>query len=255
MVGQFSDHPARRDTPSIGSQERNLDRATTRRLPPHRGDEDRHHVPAEPDAREQGAPRCSGLSPSRKGWVHEVRAVQDVLGGGLGYPEAAPNTAGEWAALARRMLDHRGAASILSMEFLSLANPRRARRVLRSLEGPRSTSSSPCGTRPPRSRRSGRPTCATPHGSPGRTTCGAYAARAVSRADSAGSPGTQPCVRSCERRTSSTSSTPGVATCRPRGSTWSRCPRVRTGRCCGSGSPASSESTQASAQTLPEPGQ
>jgi len=68
-------------------------------------------------------------------WVHEVRAVQDVLGGGLGYPDAAPNTAGEWAALARRMLDHRGNASILSMEFLSLANPRRARRVLRSLEG------------------------------------------------------------------------------------------------------------------------
>jgi len=70
-----------------------------------------------------------------KAWVHEVRAVQDVLGGGLGYPEAAPNTAGEWAALARRMLDHRGRASILSMEFLSLASPRRARRVLRSLEG------------------------------------------------------------------------------------------------------------------------
>jgi hypothetical protein len=31
------------------------------------------------------------------------------------------------------MVDHRGTASILSMEFLSLANPRRARRVLRSL--------------------------------------------------------------------------------------------------------------------------
>ena len=70
-----------------------------------------------------------------KAWVHEVRAVQDVLGGGLGYPEAAPNTAGEWAALTRRMLDHGGRASILSMEFLSLANPRRAKRVLRSLEG------------------------------------------------------------------------------------------------------------------------
>jgi hypothetical protein len=67
-------------------------------------------------------------------WVHEVRAVQDVLGGGPGYPAAAPNTAGEWAALARRMVEHDGPASILSMEFLSLADPRRARRVLRSLE-------------------------------------------------------------------------------------------------------------------------
>jgi len=67
-------------------------------------------------------------------WVHEVRAVQDVLGGGPGYPAAAPNTAGEWKALARRMIDHDGVASILSMEFLSLADPKRARRVLRSLQ-------------------------------------------------------------------------------------------------------------------------
>ena len=69
-----------------------------------------------------------------KRWVHQVRAVRDVLGGGLGYPAPGPDSAGEWAALARQMLEHRGRASILSMEFLSLANPGRARRVLSSLE-------------------------------------------------------------------------------------------------------------------------
>ena len=62
-------------------------------------------------------------------WVHQVRAVRDVLGGGLRYPAPAPDAAGEWAALVRQMLEHRGRASILSMEFLSLANPVRARRA------------------------------------------------------------------------------------------------------------------------------
>ena len=67
-------------------------------------------------------------------WGDEVRAVRDALGGGRGYPATAPSKAGEWAAMARRMVEHRGTASILSMEFLSVANPRRARRVLRALE-------------------------------------------------------------------------------------------------------------------------
>ena len=63
------------------------------------------------------------------------------------------------------------------------------------------------------------------------------------------------CVQASSR-TSGTCSTRGVVYLPARaGSTWSRCRRDRTGRCCGSGSPASSGSTQECAQTLAGPGQ
>lgn len=65
-------------------------------------------------------------------WVDQLHAVRDVLGGGLGYPEVGPKSKGAWPVLAREMLEA-DAASIVSMEFLSFADPRRARRVVASL--------------------------------------------------------------------------------------------------------------------------
>lgn len=67
-------------------------------------------------------------------WSRQVRAVQDVIDGTRGDPRIEAQARGAWDAMARQMLDHTGAASILSMEFLSFANARRAKRVVTSLD-------------------------------------------------------------------------------------------------------------------------
>ena len=74
----------------------------------------------------------AGLLVPGEHWVDQLHAVRDVLGGGLGYPEVGPKSRGAWPVLAREMLDA-DAASIVSMEFLSFADPRRARRIVASL--------------------------------------------------------------------------------------------------------------------------
>src|SRR5688572_23545665 len=66
-------------------------------------------------------------------WVRQVRAVQDVIDGTRGDPRVATEAQGAWAALAREVLDHTGTASIISMEFLSFADARRAKRAVTSL--------------------------------------------------------------------------------------------------------------------------
>jgi hypothetical protein len=66
-------------------------------------------------------------------WADQSLAVQDVLGFGADDPRALAATRGRWAAMASEMLEHRGTASILSMEFLSFADTDAAERVVTSL--------------------------------------------------------------------------------------------------------------------------
>lgn len=63
-------------------------------------------------------------------WADQVLAVRDLMGSLRGRPPAA-GTEGRWAQLTAEMLAHPG-PSILSMEFLSFADERRAAAVLDS---------------------------------------------------------------------------------------------------------------------------
>ena len=65
-------------------------------------------------------------------WADQVRAAHDVLGHhrDRGVRQRAT---GAWADAVGEMLAHEGAASVLSVEFLSFADTRAARRVVRSL--------------------------------------------------------------------------------------------------------------------------
>lgn len=67
-------------------------------------------------------------------WRDQDRAVRDVLRLTQGDERFARESAGMWRRLSEQMLAHRG-ASILSMEFLSFADPVQARHVVQSLDG------------------------------------------------------------------------------------------------------------------------
>lgn len=68
-------------------------------------------------------------------WSRQVRAVQDVLRRTRRDPRIRAEARGAWAALVRELMEHDGAASIVSVEFLSFAGTFGARRVVRSLGG------------------------------------------------------------------------------------------------------------------------
>jgi hypothetical protein len=65
-------------------------------------------------------------------WSRQVRAVQEVVRLDQDDPRVREESRGAWQEVADEMLAHRG-TSILSMEFLSFAAPRHARRVVGSL--------------------------------------------------------------------------------------------------------------------------
>ena len=73
------------------------------------------------------------LLPGRR-WADQDRAVRDVLGFSTSDPRDRALNEGMWRRLAGEMLAHRG-TSVLSMEFLSFADPERAAEVVSSLEG------------------------------------------------------------------------------------------------------------------------
>jgi hypothetical protein len=68
-------------------------------------------------------------------WARQVRAVQDVLGQAKDDPRVVAAATGAWDELRREMTNHTGVASVVSMEFLSFAGYRGARRVMGSLQG------------------------------------------------------------------------------------------------------------------------
>jgi len=65
-------------------------------------------------------------------WSQQVRAVQEAVRLDRKDPRIREEARGAWQAMADEMLGHRG-TSILSMEFLSFARRRQARRVIGSL--------------------------------------------------------------------------------------------------------------------------
>jgi hypothetical protein len=67
-------------------------------------------------------------------WKAQARAARDLTHFTRGDPVFRAEAEGAWRSLAGQMLNHRGAASIVSMEFLAYAGPRRARAATTSLE-------------------------------------------------------------------------------------------------------------------------
>lgn len=67
-------------------------------------------------------------------WVDQSRAVRDILFDTADARMRA-HLDGMWAQFRDQMLDHRGRASIISMEFLSFADEERAQRIVDSLAG------------------------------------------------------------------------------------------------------------------------
>lgn len=68
-------------------------------------------------------------------WVVQSRAVREMLFKPGDDPRLHRQTDGRWDELRQEMFDHRGRASIVSMEFLSFADAERARRIVESLDG------------------------------------------------------------------------------------------------------------------------
>lgn len=66
-------------------------------------------------------------------WHVQSRAVRDVMGFSTDDPRRAAETEGRWAAVTSEMLEHQGKGSVMSMEFLSFADPAQATRVVQSL--------------------------------------------------------------------------------------------------------------------------
>ena len=69
-----------------------------------------------------------------KAWGRQVRAAQDVIYSRYKDPKLQVATRGAWQAMASEMLSHDGAASIYSMEFLSFAGSRKAKRIVTTLQ-------------------------------------------------------------------------------------------------------------------------
>lgn len=67
-------------------------------------------------------------------WSHQVRGAQEVLRRTRRDPRVRAEARGAWSALVREVLEHDGAAAIVSVEFLSFAGRAAAKRVLRSLD-------------------------------------------------------------------------------------------------------------------------
>lgn len=74
------------------------------------------------------------LFPGPDGWSNQVLAVRDVLNLRMDA-EIRERAQGAWERLKDEMSAWQGRASVVSMEFLSFANARKARRVLTSLKG------------------------------------------------------------------------------------------------------------------------
>ncbi|HSE69794.1 MAG TPA: hypothetical protein VLA97_03475 [Nocardioidaceae bacterium] len=68
-------------------------------------------------------------------WADQVRAANDALGKSRRDPRIKAAAAGAWPVMAAQMLAHRGPASVISVEFLSFAGTRRARRIVEGLAG------------------------------------------------------------------------------------------------------------------------
>lgn len=66
-------------------------------------------------------------------WKAQIRAAQDIAVRKVKDPVFRAEARGAWRSLVRQMHDHRGVASIVSMEFLAYAGRRRARAATRSL--------------------------------------------------------------------------------------------------------------------------
>lgn len=66
-------------------------------------------------------------------WADQVRAVQDLLDMGEKDPELALRSAGRWERLTGELAARDEPVAVLSMEFLSFADARRARRAISSL--------------------------------------------------------------------------------------------------------------------------
>lgn len=74
------------------------------------------------------------LFPGASGWSDQVLAVREVIGMRVDS-EIRARTHGAWDRLEDEMFAWDGRASLVSMEFLSFANPKKARHVLSSLKG------------------------------------------------------------------------------------------------------------------------
>jgi len=77
--------------------------------------------------------RDAGVLVPGERFVDQVAAVQDLLGIQVGPREQHPGRL-SWSQLVGQVRDWRGAAAVVSMEFLSFADRRQARRAVRSLE-------------------------------------------------------------------------------------------------------------------------
>lgn len=70
-------------------------------------------------------------------WTDQSRAAGDVLGFSVEDPRRRAALDGAWDRIVAEMLEHRGKASIFSMEFLSFADTEQATRILESLQDAR----------------------------------------------------------------------------------------------------------------------
>src|SRR5262245_43825498 len=75
----------------------------------------------------------AGVHLPGKTWGSQVRAVQDILGLAERDPFILERSTGAWARLLEEIRSRDAGISVVSMEFLSGATPRQARRVLDSL--------------------------------------------------------------------------------------------------------------------------
>lgn len=77
----------------------------------------------------------AGLVLPGERWSRQVRGVQDVMGLDRFDRHVRREAAGAWAALLEEVRADPGRVSLISVEFLSFASPRKARQVLRTLDG------------------------------------------------------------------------------------------------------------------------
>ncbi len=75
---------------------------------------------------------AAGVSFAGRRWKQQVRAVQDVLDLMRQDPRIDRTAEGAWDRLTAEMLQFRGRAAVVSMEFLSSANPKQAARIVGS---------------------------------------------------------------------------------------------------------------------------
>ncbi|HET6561105.1 MAG TPA: hypothetical protein VFG72_04465 [Marmoricola sp.] len=81
------------------------------------------------DENRQNLAKAGFLFPGES-WRDQWLAVLDVLASTAGTVSRTPESQGMWQKVTAEMLAHRGRASVLSMEFLSYADPEQAAQVL-----------------------------------------------------------------------------------------------------------------------------